>query len=195
MHPSLKQLSATWVAYSLLLHSLTRLFSYDVRRNSQTSFYQHLRAVVECPVMASTQKRTCVHMVSFHCSGLSDYSLVNYRGQSQFSGSMLFAEVASCQMEYKYLARLTDRPEFYQKVRKSVKKNPFFLPKLIRTRVIQVERIMHILRATQSNLGMWPTRFNIESGLPMNSMFFRFTFDIFWMVNFRSPLLCRRMGR
>lgn len=52
-------------------------------------------------------------------SGLPNYGVdpVNkqhYSGMSQ--GTTLLAEMASCQMEYKYLAYLTKRPEYYQAV-------------------------------------------------------------------------------
>jgi hypothetical protein len=32
------------------------------------------------------------------------------------SGATLFAEAASCQLEYKYLAKLTGKKEYYQRV-------------------------------------------------------------------------------
>lgn len=35
-------------------------------------------------------------------------------------GAVLWSEALSCQMEYKYLARLTGRPQYYEKVRKLV---------------------------------------------------------------------------
>ncbi|GJJ12008.1 hypothetical protein Clacol_006246 [Clathrus columnatus] len=80
-------------------------------------------------------------------SGMPRYGVNTESGKTQPSGSMLFAEIASCQMEYKYLAHLANRPDFFQKV----------------------DRIMDHLVKTQSTHGMWPTRFNIESGLPIGS--------------------------
>lgn len=42
-------------------------------------------------------------------SGTIDYGVMAGR-------TMLLAELASCQMEYKYLSKLTGRPEYYDKV-------------------------------------------------------------------------------
>lgn len=38
-------------------------------------------------------------------------------GQINQGGSCLFAEATSCQLEFKYLAKLTDKKEYYQGVR------------------------------------------------------------------------------
>ncbi len=39
------------------------------------------------------------------------------RGWINYGGSCLFAEAASCQLEFKYLAKLTNSKEYYQGVR------------------------------------------------------------------------------
>lgn len=39
------------------------------------------------------------------------------RGSINHGGSCLFAEAASCQLEFKYLAKLTNAKEYYQGVR------------------------------------------------------------------------------
>lgn len=44
-------------------------------------------------------------------------NLINcYRGKAGSDGGALFAEAATCQLEYKYLAKLTGRKEFYDPV-------------------------------------------------------------------------------
>lgn len=51
------------------------------------------------------------------------------RGQTfdNAAGIVLFAEATSCQLEFKYLAKLTGRKEYYHRVRSSVFFVPFFL--------------------------------------------------------------------
>ncbi|KAL0957118.1 hypothetical protein HGRIS_003211 [Hohenbuehelia grisea] len=52
-------------------------------------------------------------------SGLPRYAVNTVSGSTSFGwtgGAVLFAEAATCQMEYKYLAHLTGRTEFYDKV-------------------------------------------------------------------------------
>ncbi|KAF9466320.1 glycoside hydrolase family 47 protein [Collybia nuda] len=56
-------------------------------------------------------------------SGLPAYSVNTKTGRTGFGwmGSMvLFSEAASCQLEFKYLAKLTRRPEYYQRVEKAM---------------------------------------------------------------------------
>ena len=61
---------------------------------------------------------------------------------------MLLAEVASCQMEFKYLAWLSGNEEFFSKA----------------------DRVMDHLKLTQPYHGMWPTVFDIRTGKPYNGV-------------------------
>ncbi|KAF8509918.1 glycoside hydrolase [Gautieria morchelliformis] len=83
-------------------------------------------------------------------SGLPVYG-VNTMTKEQSSGTaMLFAEIASCQMEYKYLAHLTGREEFYTKV----------------------DRVMdHLAKSQSTEHGMWPTIFDVTSGTPASAQY------------------------
>ncbi|KAF8186285.1 glycoside hydrolase family 47 protein [Pholiota molesta] len=49
-------------------------------------------------------------------SGLPSYAINVGTGEMSASGATLFAEAASCQLEYKYLAKLTGKKEYYQRV-------------------------------------------------------------------------------
>jgi mannosyl-oligosaccharide alpha-1,2-mannosidase len=62
-------------------------------------------------------------------------------------GIVLWAEALSCQMEYKFLAHLTGRTQYYQKV----------------------EHIMEIMYNTTTANDLFPTQWDIESGTPQNS--------------------------
>jgi len=79
---------------------------------------------------------------------------------------MLFAEIASFQMEFKYLAWLTRREEYFEKVRSFSVLND--MAKLID--IAQADRVMDHLKITQSEHGMWSTVFDIETGKPSNGV-------------------------
>ncbi|KJA15404.1 glycoside hydrolase family 47 protein [Hypholoma sublateritium FD-334 SS-4] len=51
-------------------------------------------------------------------SGLPTFSVNVKTGKSGSDGGALFAEAATCQLEYKYLAKLTGRKEFYEPVQR-----------------------------------------------------------------------------
>lgn len=59
---------------------------------------------------------------------------------------MLWAEGLSCQMEYKYLAHLTGRTEYFDKV----------------------EKIMTLMDGVKVKDGLFPTTWSVTSGQPMN---------------------------
>ncbi|KAF9809117.1 hypothetical protein IEO21_07552 [Rhodonia placenta] len=85
-------------------------------------------------------------------SGLPMYAVNTVTGETREGwthGTVLWAEALSCQLEYKYLAHLTGRREYFE----------------------DVERIMDIMRDAQVTDGMFPTRWNLSKGTPMNSHF------------------------
>ncbi|KIJ34708.1 glycoside hydrolase family 47 protein, partial [Sphaerobolus stellatus SS14] len=83
-------------------------------------------------------------------SGLPVYGINVETGEHAYGGSCLLAEMASCQMEYKYLAHLTGRDEFFN----------------------ASDYIMDIMINTQNPInGMWPTTFNTWTGEPVNDVF------------------------
>ncbi|THG95752.1 hypothetical protein EW026_g5958 [Hermanssonia centrifuga] len=82
-------------------------------------------------------------------TGLPMYAVDTATGATRggwASGVVLWSEALSCQMEYKYLAHLTGRPEYYDKV----------------------EHIMNIMRDTNIHDGMFPTKWSVLSGRPTN---------------------------
>jgi len=99
----------------------------------------------------------------------SDLSLIR-RGATRWDNliSTLFAQATSCQLEYKYLAKVTGRAEYYEKVR-----FPFsFRISSIMNTYIQVERIMDVLYAVNATDG-----FFLTSGSIM---------EVHWVVRFSS---------
>ena len=74
---------------------------------------------------------------------------------------MLWAEALSCQVEYKYLARLTGRAQYYEKVRSPIHDtNSAECP--------QVETIMDIMRDANITDGMFPTKWAMKNAIPVN---------------------------
>ncbi|KAF8336420.1 glycoside hydrolase [Cantharellus anzutake] len=63
------------------------------------------------------------------------------------SGTVLLAEVASCQMEFKYLAHLTGRKEYFFKS----------------------DKVIDLLQETQTKNGLWSTFWEVESGTQLGS--------------------------
>ena len=66
-------------------------------------------------------------------------------------------------MEYKYLAHLTGRSQYYE----AVSTNPFFAKPCLRY-CSQVEKIMDIMRDADVKDGMFPTRWAVSNALPLN---------------------------
>lgn len=66
--------------------------------------------------------------------------------QVGFSGAALLAEISSCQMEYKYLAHLTGRAEYFH----------------------SVDRMMDLMQNSQRPDGMWSTFWSPDTGKQMN---------------------------
>ncbi|KAI0076610.1 seven-hairpin glycosidase [Panus rudis PR-1116 ss-1] len=85
-------------------------------------------------------------------SGLPMYAINTVTGETRSgwaSGTVLWAEALSCQMEYKYLAHLTGRRQYYD----------------------NVERIMDIMRDAPVEGGFFPTRWRLQGARPYNSQF------------------------
>ncbi|KAI0343002.1 seven-hairpin glycosidase [Trametopsis cervina] len=79
-------------------------------------------------------------------SGLPAYGVNTENGKNLIKSIAVLAEVASCQLEYVYLAKLTGKKEHYDRS----------------------ARIMQILNeADRSALGMFPSRWDVLSGLPI----------------------------
>ncbi|KAI9062582.1 glycoside hydrolase family 47 protein [Trametes sanguinea] len=84
--------------------------------------------------------------------GLPMYAVNTVSGKTRtgWSGdNVLWAEALSCQMEYKYLAHLTGRKEYFDKV----------------------ERIMDLMNEAQLNNGQFATKWSSLTGKPINSQF------------------------
>ncbi|KAL0947748.1 hypothetical protein HGRIS_013828 [Hohenbuehelia grisea] len=84
--------------------------------------------------------------------GLPWYSVNTDSGEAGvgwLGGSVLFAEAMSCQMEYKYLAHLTGRSEFYDKV----------------------EKVMRLMYRYNPIDGLFPERWSIHSATPKGEHF------------------------
>ncbi|KAH8103862.1 glycoside hydrolase [Cristinia sonorae] len=84
--------------------------------------------------------------------GLPAYGVNTVTGALSYgwlTDAAMLAEVASCQMEYKYLAHLTGRVEYYEKV----------------------EKVMDVIKRAKLRGGMFPTRLSMHSGTPMNYQF------------------------
>ncbi|PCH44157.1 glycoside hydrolase family 47 protein [Wolfiporia cocos MD-104 SS10] len=85
-------------------------------------------------------------------SGLPRYAVNTVTGQTKDGwtrGTVLWAEALSCQLEYKYLAHLTGRRQYYE----------------------SVERIMDVMRDANVKGGMFPTKWNLIQGTPSNAQF------------------------
>ncbi|RDB20921.1 Endoplasmic reticulum mannosyl-oligosaccharide 1,2-alpha-mannosidase [Hypsizygus marmoreus] len=82
-------------------------------------------------------------------SGFPMYAVNTVTGQTRlgWTGGALWAEVLSNQMEYKYLAHLTGRTEYYEKT----------------------ENIMRKMYDTTT--GVFPTMWDVDTGLPKNNQF------------------------
>ncbi|KAH8103865.1 glycoside hydrolase [Cristinia sonorae] len=85
-------------------------------------------------------------------SGMPMYAVNTVNGrvrQGWAPGSVLYAEAMSCQMEYKYLAHLTGRAEYFEKV----------------------DAIMDIVARAPVKEGMFPTRWSLQTAVPQNYQF------------------------
>jgi hypothetical protein len=65
-------------------------------------------------------------------------------------------------MEYKYLAKLTHKKEYFQKV-------GLHISNLQLLKQLQVDHIMTVLERNQKANGLWPTFWNTTTGEPINS--------------------------
>ncbi|KAI0657795.1 seven-hairpin glycosidase [Cubamyces menziesii] len=84
--------------------------------------------------------------------GLPMYAVNTVSGKTRtgWSGSnVLWSEALSCQMEYKYLAHLTGRREYFDKV----------------------EQIMGLMNAAHVTDSQFPTKWDISTGRPLNKQF------------------------
>ncbi|KAF9071588.1 glycoside hydrolase [Rhodocollybia butyracea] len=84
-------------------------------------------------------------------SGFPMYAINTRTNETRggWTGNTLWAEALSNQLEYKYLAHLTGKPEYFEKA----------------------ERCMQIMYEADVTEGMFPTRWDTQSGLPSNSQF------------------------
>ncbi|CAK5269755.1 unnamed protein product [Mycena citricolor] len=84
-------------------------------------------------------------------SGLPMYAVNPQTGDVRkgWTGSVLWAEALSNQMEYKYLAHLTNRPDFYDKT----------------------EKIMDLMYRSTIDKGQFPTQWDSITGKPTNNQF------------------------
>ncbi|CAL1715499.1 unnamed protein product [Somion occarium] len=85
-------------------------------------------------------------------SGLPMYAVNTITGETRSgwaSGTVLWAEALSCQLEYKYLAHLTGRREYFD----------------------NVEKIMDIMRDANIEEGLFPTKWRLTTAIPYNSQF------------------------
>lgn len=82
-------------------------------------------------------------------------------------GSVLWSEVLSCQLEYKYLAHLTGRRQYFDNA-----SFPFDSSMMVfhSPLIAQVEKIMDIMRDANVTDGMFPTRWNLGDAKPSNGM-------------------------
>ncbi|KAF8582069.1 glycoside hydrolase family 47 protein [Ramaria rubella] len=80
-------------------------------------------------------------------SGLPIYGVNTETGATRTGWATVLAEIASCQMEYKYLAYLTGDDEYFTKA----------------------DKVMDVLQDLQPAHGMWPTMYDINSGTPNNA--------------------------
>ncbi|EJD35550.1 seven-hairpin glycosidase [Auricularia subglabra TFB-10046 SS5] len=86
-------------------------------------------------------------------SGIPAYSVNTENGGIQDSGGRwgrsLIAEIGSCQLEYKYLAHLTGRKEYFRKV----------------------EHVMDLMAKGQQKNGLWHTEWSTDDGVQTNNHF------------------------
>ncbi|KAI0796069.1 glycoside hydrolase [Abortiporus biennis] len=84
--------------------------------------------------------------------GLPMFAVQTVSGKTRFGwavGTVLWSEALSCQMEYKYLAHLTGRHEYFDKV----------------------ERIMDVMIDAPVQNGIFPTKWNMNTATPSNTQF------------------------
>ncbi|THH27798.1 hypothetical protein EUX98_g6395 [Antrodiella citrinella] len=85
-------------------------------------------------------------------TGMPMYAVNTVSGKTQHGwapNTVLYSEALSCQMEYKYLAHLTGRAEYFEKV----------------------ERLMDIVAQSKIHNGMYPTRWSLPMARPINAQF------------------------
>ena len=103
----------------------------------------------------------CRFLLYLSCSD----SLLLRRGATRWGDlgtTTLFAEATSCQLEYKYLAKVTGRAEYYEKVWFLFS---FRIPSIMDI-CIQVERIMDIFYAVNATDGLFANRW-FDNGTPL----------------------------
>lgn len=107
--------------------------------------------------------------LSLVSKGLLAMLMAMLRGLTNGGSVGALAEMASCQLEYTYLAKVTGKKEFYDKVSKLLA-NSVSVP--LNIRYFQSANIMRTLeRVDLSKLGMLPKNFNLESGTPLGGKF------------------------
>jgi len=94
----------------------------------------------------------------------SDLLLIR-RGATRWGN--LITEATSCQLEYKYLAKVTGRVEYYEEVRFPFS---FRIPSIMDA-IMQVERIMDVFYAVNATDGLFADRW-FDNGTPRVVRFF-----------------------
>jgi hypothetical protein len=79
---------------------------------------------------------------------------------------MLLAEIASCQVEYKYLSHVTGKEDYFRKVTDCLLTTQLLLNLNLPLQAENVARLMH---EGQLDNGMWDTIWDINSGKQVNS--------------------------
>ncbi|KAK7687285.1 hypothetical protein QCA50_009790 [Cerrena zonata] len=85
-------------------------------------------------------------------TGLPMYAVNTVTGDTRLgwaAGTVLWSEALSCQLEYKYLAHLTGRQQYFD----------------------NVEKIMDIMREVEIEEGKFPTKWSHRTGRPSNDQF------------------------
>ncbi len=113
-------------------------------------------------------------------------------GNSSIKRFTILAEIASCQLEYSYLAKATGKKEHYDRVRPAITCHlPYMVPHASAyvassPPVSQSAKIMQALEKGNilRRYGMFPTKWNLMSGEPISGM----SSSIFQTVS-SSPLI------
>jgi len=115
-------------------------------------------------------------------------SLLIRRGATRWGNlgiTTLFAEATSCQLEYKYLAKVTGRVEYYEKVRFLFS---FRIPSIMDA-CMQVERIMDVFYTVNATDGLFADRW-FDNGTPLGGTLL-FFFLASFQITHHSPFYRR----
>ncbi|KAF8582066.1 glycoside hydrolase family 47 protein [Ramaria rubella] len=144
-------------------HALSQVASIDFRmpHGGHAPFFETVirylggflsaYALSKEPILLSRAEDLAIRLLpAFNTtSGLPIYGINTESGDVTRSYTMYFAEIATCQMEFKYLAHLTGRKDFFTKV----------------------DRVMDLMVQSQSDHGMWPISFYVGDGKPTGAQY------------------------